>query len=250
MNQLIRGELLKLRTTRGFWINAISAILLVPLSVTNSILTAGKDGGGPALDTSEGLRGVMSAASAGSIVVLILGILLTAGEFRHGTVTSTFLVTPRRAPVVAAKLAAGAIVGAVLSVVASVLTLAVALPWLAAKDVHVSLLGGDVVPVLLGAGASTILYAMIGVGVGFVLRNQTTAIVVALIWVMVVEGLLVGFVPAFGRWLPGGAAASLSGVASLHGDLLPMWAAALVFAAYAAAFAMAGTRAIVDHDIT
>ena len=39
------------------------------------------------------------------------------------------------------------------------------------------------------------------------IRNQTAAVVVALVWVLVVEGLLVSFAPEVGRWLPGGAAA-------------------------------------------
>ena len=46
------------------------------------------------------------------------------------------------------------------------LTLAVALPWLSAKHASVALLGPDVGPVLLGTAAATVLYALIGVGIG------------------------------------------------------------------------------------
>jgi hypothetical protein len=250
MNHLIRAELLKLRTTRMLYLNALAALAFVPVSVAISILTAGDPGAGPALTTSEGLRGVLSAASSGSLVILMLGVLVMAGEFRHSTATSTFLVSPDRSKVVRAKLIAASIVGVLLALAASALTLAIALPWLAIKDIDVNVLSGDVAPVLLGGIAATALYALVGVGVGSMVRNQTTAVAGAVLWVIVAEGLLVSFAPDVGRWLPGGAASALSGVATANGDLLPMWGAALLLAAYGLAFAAAGTRFVLQRDVT
>lgn len=251
MRDVIHAELLKLRTTRMFWANALAALVFVPISVATAILTAGGQGGGAAaLDTSEGIRNVFAAASSGSIIVLVIGILVMAGEFRHNTATSTFLVSPNRRQVVGAKLAASALVGVGIAVVAAALTLAIALPWLAVENVHVDLFSGDVGIVLLGAIAATALYALVGVGVGSLIRNQTTAVVVAVVWVMVVEGILVSFAPDVGRWLPGGAAATLSGAATANGNLLPMWAGALLFTAYGLAFAAAGVRFVVRRDVT
>ena len=94
----------------------------------------------------------------------MLGILVMAGEFRHNTATSTFLVSPDRSQVVRAKLIAASIVGVLLALAASALTLAIALPWLASKDIDVDVLSGDVGPVLLGGIAATALYALVGVG--------------------------------------------------------------------------------------
>ena len=150
---------------------------------------------------------------------------------------------------VGAKLVASTLVGAGLAMAASALTLAIALPWLAIKNVDVSVWSGDVGFVLLGAIAATSLYAMVGVGLGSLIRNQTAAVVIALVWVMVVEGLLVQFVPGVGRWLPGGAVAALTGVTTENGGLLSMWAGALLFAGYGLAFASAGTRLVLRRDI-
>jgi ABC-2 type transport system permease protein len=249
MKPLIRAELLKLTTTRMFYGNVLAALAFVPISVATAILTAGEDGGPPPLETTEGLRNVFAAASSGAIIVLVTGVLVMAGEFRHGMATSTFLVCPDRSKVVRAKLVATTLVGAAIAVVASALTLAIALPWLASRDIHVAILSGDVAFVLAGCVIATALYALVGVGVGSLIRNQTAAVVATMVWVMLVESLLVSFLPAVGRWLPGGANAAASGVATVNGDLLPMWAGILLFTAYGLAFAAAGSRFVVQRDI-
>lgn len=250
MRDLIRAELLKLRTTRMFWGNVAAALAGVPLSIALAILTAGQESSPmPSLDTSEGLRNVMSAASSGAVLFIVIGILIMAGEFRHNTATSTFLISPDRRRVVGAKLAAASLVGVGVAAAASLLTLAIALPWLRAKGIEVSILSGDVGLVLLGAFTANALGAVLGIGIGALLPNQTVAITVTLVWVLIVESLLVGFAPEVGRWLPGGAGSALTGVATAEGGLLPMWGGALLLAGYGLAFAAAGTRFVLGRDV-
>ena len=107
----------------------------------------------------------------------------------------------------------------------------------------------DIGLVFAGSTAGTVLYGVLGVALGALVRSQTAAVALSLGWVLVLEGLFVGFLPALGRWLPGGAAAALSSTTVQAGDLLPMWAAALVLAAYAVAFAAAGARTVVRRDV-
>lgn len=248
MNQLIRAELLKLRTTRtAFW-TVVGLPATVALAVSSSIASAGRSGGGFALETVEGVRNVLGASSSGAIVALILGILAMSGEYRHQTVTQTFLITPLRHKVVAAKFAAFVLVGLLLAVAASAMTLAIALPWLASEGAHVRIVQ-DVGLVFLGATAGTVLYGALGVAVGALIRNQAAAIVITLVWMMVIENIFVGLLPALGRWLPGGAASALTSFSVKSGDLLPMWAAVLVLAAYATGFAVAGSRVVVERDV-
>ncbi|MGH2687852.1 MAG: ABC transporter permease [Actinomycetota bacterium] len=198
MTRLVRTELLKLRLSRLTWGLLAVALAMTVLSVAGAILTAGLPGafatGSPAF-----VRSVISAAWTSGTFVLILGILSITGEFRHGTVTATLLVTPRRGRVVAAKMAAGALAGLGFSLVTSAVTLAVALPWLDAKGIDVRL-GADVVPVLLGVEAATTIYGMVGVGVGALVRNQVAAVVTALVWTSLLEGVAVMLLPEIGRW--------------------------------------------------
>jgi ABC-2 type transport system permease protein len=244
MTNLIRAELLKLRTTRTFWAYVVASLAFVPVTIAQAVY-----GGSASLDSSEGVRHVMAAASAGGVMLLLIGILAMAGEFRHATATAAFLITPERRRVVAAKIAATAIVGACVGVAASLLTVAVGLPWLSAQGVDVGAHAGGIGLVLLGGVAATTLSAVGGVGFGALVPNQTVAITTALVWMFTVEGILVSFLPSVGRWLPGGASAAMTHVATAKGGLLPMWAGAVLFTAYALAFAAAGTRRIARRDI-
>src|SRR4051794_685121 len=233
MKPLVRAELLKIRTLRSFWWTAVAVLAAVPFLIASNIALMDDVHG--RLNTSEGVRHVFSAASSG--LMLIVGILVMAGEFRHGTAASTFLAAPDRARVVRAKLISGSIVGLLFATLAGVVALAVGLPWLDAKHVDLAAHSSDIALALLGSFLATALYALVGVGLGVLLRNQTVAISVALGWLFIVESALLAFVPDLARWLPGGAAGALSGATGPESDLLPMWGGALLFTAYGLAFA-------------
>jgi ABC-2 type transport system permease protein len=247
MNHLIRAELLKLRSLRTFWWTVAATLAFVPLTI---VLAMQGGPGNASLDSTEGFRNVLAAASSGGILMIVIGILLMAGEFRFNTATSTFLITPRRSRVVGAKLAASCLVGVAVGVLASLLTLAIALPWLSERHVDLGAHGSDIALVILGGIASTTIGALVGVGVGALLTNQTVAITATLVWVLLVETMLASFASGIDRWLPGGAASAMSGVAAPSGTALPMGVAALLFLGYGLAFAGAGTRVVAQRDVT
>jgi hypothetical protein len=247
MSDLVRAELLKLRTLRTFWWTVASTLAFVPVSIALA-MQVGSDSA--SIHGREGFRNVIAAASSGGILMIVIGIMLMAGEFRFNTATSMFLITPERRRVVGAKLAAAGTVGIATGVVASLLTLAIALPWLHSRNVELGAHSADIIVVVLGGIASTALGGLVGVGIGALMRNQTLAITFTLVWTFLVESMLTNFAPGIGRWFPGGAASAMSGVRSTGGDLLPIWAAAALFAAYGLAFSVAGTRFVVRRDVT
>jgi hypothetical protein len=114
----------------------------------------------------------------------------------------------------------------------------------------VSLLSADVGPVLAAVVVGAALFGVIGVGVGALIRNQIAAVVAALVWEFVLEAILIGVVPAVGKWLPGGAARGLTRETLSSGNLLPAWGAGLVLLAYGLAFAVAGSQLLVRRDVT
>lgn len=248
MSGLVRAELLKTRSTLMWWGLLVGALAFTALSVVATALVAGQQGSPPLSDPAT-VRGVWSGASAGTTFALVLGILAMTTEYRHQTVSATFLVTPRRARVVVAKLAASGLVGLVFGVACVALTAVLAVPLLAVRDAA-TLPGSDVAQVLVACALGTAVYAVVGVGVGALVRNQIAAIVGALVWVMLVEALLVSLLPEVGRWLPGGAAAAMLQTAPLRGDLLPAWAGTLLFVGYGVAFSALAMTTTVRRDIT
>ena len=248
MTRLVRAELAKLRTVRLFYGVAAAMAAFGALTVVANVTSAGQQGNPPlSADDLPAVVGAPATMLAGA--ALLLGILGMAGEFRHHTITQTFLTTPDRGRVVAAKLAAYMLAGIAVAVLTLAVTMAVALPWLSAKGLAVSVLDGDLGRVLAGTLLAAGLCGLLGVGVGALVRNQVAALVGVLVWVVVVEGLLLNLLnaPSLGKWLPSAVAAALT---NPGGDHLSRWAAALLFAAYGFAFALAGTRFVVRRDIT
>lgn len=249
MTRLVHAELLKLWTTRtARVVLALAAAGTAALTV--AVLTLAGRPGQPALgeDALRQLVGVPNAAL--TLAALLLGILAMTGELRHGTATQTFLVTPRRGRVVAAKLAASALAGLAVALVAAVVVLAIALPWLPAKGVRVPLADPGLAARVAGLAAAVALHAVLGTGLGAVLRNQFAALVAGLLlWQGGVEDLAVGLLgrPGLARWLPEGAAAALTAPGPAT---LAMWAGALVLAAYGLALAVVGGRLVVSRDLT
>lgn len=247
MSRLVATELLKLRSTRSI-LAAVAAAPAVAALVAVAICTASGRQGNPPLgpDSLEQVLG--GPANAVTLVAILLGVVAMAGEYRHGTIITTFLACPRRGRVVVAKLAAAAVAGAAMAGLSLAVSVVIAVPWLRSADVDV-LVDGDLAAVAAGLVGSTALYAALGVAVGSLARNQTTATTVVVVWLLAVEGLVAGVVgrPEIVRWLPAAA-----GRAIVHPGAtgLPVPVAAGVFAAYVVAFALAATRLTVRRDIT
>ena len=66
----------------------------------------------------------------------MLGVIISSGEFRHHTATLTYLATPARDRVLAAKLVAGFIAGAIFGLVAYAITLTDGLAFTAGRGDH------------------------------------------------------------------------------------------------------------------
>jgi ABC-2 type transport system permease protein len=234
MIRLVRAEFIKLATTRLIYGMAAAMAAFAVLTVAANILDRQ---GAPPLSADNFPMLVGGPVTLLSGAALLLGILGMAGEFRHLTVTQTFLVTPDRGRVVAAKL------------VILTFTAAVAAGWLAAKGITPSLLDAQVGRVVLGAVLAAGLCGLIGVGVAALVRNQVAALVGVAVWVLLVEGLLMSLLhtPSLGKWLPSAAAAALT---NPGGAQLSRLAGSLLLAGYGLALALAGTRLVVRRDIT
>jgi len=249
MRRLVHTELLKQRTTRTFVFGIALAPVVGALVTFANYSVAGKQGNEP-LGAHSFVQALGAPASVITLIALLLGVLGMAGEYRHHTVTTTFLATPRRGRVVVAKLVAHGLVGALMGLATLAAAALVAVPWLASRDVtlHVD---GDAVSVAVGMVVAPALYAALGVTVGAMVRNLTTAIAAVLVWLLAIEGILgdVFHSSSFVGWLPSAVGADLTHVGGGHPDLaMPVAGVALL--AYVIAFGVLGVRLTARRDIT
>lgn len=251
MTALVRAELLKLRTVQlPAWL-LLTTLALVALGVAASVLTAGMEGNPLTRDSPELFARAVSSASGGNILLLVLGILMLTQEFRFGTATPSFLTTPRRGRVVVAKLVAVSLTGALFAALSALLALGLSYALIQLRGGE-AVLDRTVLEVLAGVFLVLLLYGPIGIGVGALVRNQIAAVVLALAWVFIAEQLLVALLPAVGRWTPGGGTASVLQLGDLAttGDLLPIWAGALLLVGYAGLLSLAGVFLTLRRDLT
>ena len=245
MGRLIAAEWIKLRTTRFLWSSVPAVALLAAVAVAGLVLSS--EGAGTALyEPTEGARqAALHLTSTGAVLVIVLGIVISAGEYRTQTAIDTFLTEPRRGRVLGAKLAIGAIVGVALGVLGAAVGLPVAYILFEAEGT--SFPGGnqEVWLTLGGVVLDAALFGVLGVAFGSLVRNQLVAVVSALTVVLLLEQLLAQTVDSVARWLPGNAGAA---VVRTPGDFLDPGAGAVLLLAYAVAFAVAGAIVLVRRD--
>jgi ABC-2 type transport system permease protein len=243
MTAQLKAELLKIRSTRttvGLALGMVALILL--FSLLPGLLRETHD-----LTSAEDQREVLSVGSLAGVFSALAGIMLVTGEYRYGTIRPTFLFTPTRARVLAAKLAAGFLAGAIFGVVGEALGFGIGYACLAGRNIDYALDGGQTMLLLLGTVAVCAIWGGIGVALGAMLRNQVGAIIGLLAWGFVAENLLFSLVPSVGRFGPVHAGDALIGLTTDH--LLHAIAGGLVLLAWAVLLAPAGVALVGRSDV-
>lgn len=255
-----RSEVTKQFTTSMWWILAIVLVAYIAFSASSLafVFAASSTGALPGGDApqlpSAALPPLLysSATAMGYVFPLLIGTLLATSEFRHKTLTPTFLATPRRAVVLAGKLAVGVVLGVLYGVLGVVAAVGPSAAFLAGFDIDTQLGSADTWAMLGRMLIAFVLWVLIGIGVGTLVRNQVAAIVGVLVFTQFVEpiarlaGTLVEGVSEATAYLPGAASDALVG-ASIYTGLMPgatggleWWAGGLVLLAYAAVFLVLG----------
>jgi ABC-2 type transport system permease protein len=248
VSQLVRAELLKVRTTRGWWVYLILIVLLVGLAV------AGDVGSNADLRSQQEFQvGLVEAAAFGAVLALILAITMVTTEFRHGTITPTFLAAPSRERVLASKALAGTLVFLFFGALSLAVVAAVALPWLTITGDEIHLLEGEVATRAAETLLSVVLWGLMGIAIGSVVHSQVAALVGTLVWIFVVENLLVGLLGLLDgegvtAYLPFRALDAADGTGG--DNLISYWPAVAVSLGWIALLGAAGVWRTSRRDIT
>jgi ABC-2 type transport system permease protein len=274
---LVRAELLKMRTTSTWWIFGLILVPLWALTVlanwgsTNATLGSEPADQGLSDNQAEQIRAVSQAVNVatnmytsgqyvGILLILLLGAIVVTNEFFHQTATTTFLVTPRRENVVLAKVVATVVFAMVFWAITTIGNL-IAVPFiLRSMDIGVQL---DEPAVWRAIGLNALafaLWAIVGVGAGVLIRSQLGA-TLTLSVLYVIGGTAISF--AFfllteyvADWFsnlqvlwPTTASQLMISGTDLPGNP-PRWVGALVLIGYAVVMGVIGTALTRRRDIS
>jgi ABC-2 type transport system permease protein len=245
MPALVRTELIALRTIRTPWILAAVTVLVTLVLALTPVIDSGKNGAA-SIGTSAAMLAVLDAIAKGSVVVLLLGVLTVTSEFRYGMATATFLQTPRRLRVLAAKAVTVIAVGSALAVVNLAAALAVGLPTGAVQP---SMLNGDVRLHVLGLLLAYPVYGALGVGIGALLIYQPVAVVLPLAWLLLEHGLADNLPRTARPWSLSAVTSALANAGNVEA-VLPVLAGGLALLGYAALLLSLGAARVLRRDIT
>jgi len=269
MSSVIRAEFRKFFTTRMWWGMAIGVFLSgAALAVVYALVVPGLSTGGPGsaggprfpgLDNPSMVATVYTAGlSTAYLLTLTVGVMSIGSEYRHMTITSTFLATPKRVRVMAAKVTSLLGIGAFYGVVFLLGSVGVGGIAIALKGYSPLPDAGTITRALALSLLVLGLWSLIGLGAGILIPNQVAAILIAVgaAWIVLpLVAVLLGLV-SWGRpivpYLPSGATSAMVGQINTSADvvLLSWWAGALVLVAYAAVLAGIGSLLTVRRDVT
>lgn len=255
-----RSEVTKQFSTKMWWVLAI--ILVIYLAPTvgglGFVMIAVAEGMIPSEAVNVPLPPNLPellysfSSSLGYAFALLVGTLMVTSEFRHSTLTPTFLATPKRGRSLMAKVFVGIYIGVIYGVIALASSVGPGAGLLAGFGYDTGL-GDPETWMLFGRiMLALVLWTLMGIGVGALVRNQVAAVVGVIAFTMFLEPIvrtaagLVSDLERFAAFLPGAASDALVGasfyqLATPPGAFaLEWWAGGAVLAGYTFVFMILG----------
>lgn len=187
---VLDAERIKLSTTRSpLWSTVAVAVLSLGVAMLQGSMVYGPG-------TLPPEKAAMGVAVFGVPVLMILSSLTVTNEYRSGLIRTTFTAVPSRSLVLVAKAVVAAVFSGILAllmVIASVVAAGLTAPAMAG----LSLADGQTWRTAAAVGLYAALAAVLGVGVGALVRASAGAVALLLLWPLVAEPML-GNLPRIG----------------------------------------------------
>jgi hypothetical protein len=237
---LLRSEWIKLWSTRTTWV-------MIGIGLLIEGLFAGLYVGLASLGDIGEIDDVATGTGMLLVLMLVLGVLIVTTEFRHGTASSTFLASPRRYPVLLAKLGISLLVGILAGLAFVAVNGGLALPIFAGREGDLPATS-ELVSIYSGVVVSMALICAFGFGVGAIVRNQVGAIIAAIAFFFILSPLPELLPGSIGEYFPAQALGALHGNAEGDGALGQV-TGGLVLAAWATGLVAIGILLICRRDV-
>jgi ABC-type transport system involved in multi-copper enzyme maturation permease subunit len=243
--KLIRAEIRKLTTTRMPL--AFLAVLAALAAINAAAVAFGSDmdGSQAFLATALDQQSLIAFSANALMIAGLFGATAVAREYGHGTVVHTFLANPRRHRAVLAQFTAVALGGAAVGLVGVALTAGAVAAAMPATDYGFLVSAGDVVRLLAASSFAGMVGAVLGAGIGALVRNTGGAVTGAVLALVIAPPLVVQLASGAANWVPSTLANVVSGVS---GEVAALSAIAAL-ACWAAIPAAAGLISTLRRDV-
>jgi ABC-2 type transport system permease protein len=243
--RLVRAEIRKLSTTRMPWGFLIILVIISATTATAVIVGEDMDGTKGFIATAADQQSLMAFGANAMMIAGLFGAIAVAREYGHGTVVPTFLAAPRRHRAVLAQYTAIALAGGLLGLVGATLSAVVVATSVPIVDYDFLVSAADLTQVLAASTFAGAAGALLGAGLGAVVRNTGGAVTAAVLLLIIVPPIVVQLASQAADWVPSVLANVLSGVAE-QPDLLSALAA---LAAWGLIPAAIGLVAVQRRDV-
>jgi len=243
--RLVRAELRKLTSTKMPWAFLAVLVAIAAINAVAVVFGTDMDGSKTFIATADDQRSLMAFAANAMMIAGLFGAIAVAREYGHGTVVPTFLVEPRRTRAVGAQFTSVSLGGAVFGFVGAALTVAAVAIALPATEYGFLVSAGGVTRVITASAFAGAAGALLGAGIGALVRNAGGAVTGAVIVLIVAPPLIVQLTANAASWIPNTLNTVVSGVTSEVG----VGAAIAALAAWALVPAVAGLVAVQRRDV-
>ena len=238
--RVLRSEWTKLRTQPSAgWALLSAAVLIIGFGILYSLLREARPPHGAAAGAFDPAAVSLAGVQLAQIAAGVLGVLLITSEYASGLIRTSFAAVPRRLPVLWGKATLLAAATVAVSLPAAVAAFLAGQSILGRQHLAVSLGQPGVARAVLGSALYLAVAALLGLGLGALLRS-TAGGISALFGLLVAVQIAAGFLPGkwsgeVGKFLP---ATAGQAVTTVHPDpavSLAPWTGFGLFCLYAAA---------------
>ena len=210
--RLLRAELRKLTSTKMPLVFLAVLVVIAAINAIAVVFGTDMDGSKAFVSTADDQQSLMAFAANSLMGATLFGAMAVAREYGYGTVVPTFLASPRRHRAVLAQFSAIAIVGGILGCIGGALTMVAVALALPTTDDGFLVPADVIVRLLLASFYCGVVGAVLGAGIGNVVRNTGGAVASAVFVLIVAPPLVVQLASGTGPWMPSTLANVLSGV--------------------------------------
>ncbi|WP_066461313.1 ABC transporter permease [Sanguibacter suarezii] len=185
--RLVAAEWVKLRSLRSTWWTLAVGMLFLPAFAVSRVASIAQVPEAVGSDTLVGAVYVTSGVALTQLAFCTLGVLVVSGEYGTGQIRSTFLASPGRLSVLAAKLVVTTVTVAVASLVGVVLAWVVAAPFFDQTGMSIDLTRAEDTRILLGVPLYLATATALAFAIGAIVRSSAAGVATVLGVLLVVE---------------------------------------------------------------